>query len=328
MTKQGQISINFEGERADTVFFDPLFLGMEAQGMFRVMTNVVNKKDIGFIGYLNKILQKDTGCGFNPKGNLKIYDRTIETDRVKVDMSQCSDELNNTIWEESKRKGVDANNLMGTVFSQVALTRITQGISLDIQRLFWFGNKASNDVSYNMLDGLWTVHIPELTQGATPPTPYIQSGSGAPLAPGDSKDIFSKMYKAQSLALKGIPKAAKRFMVSRSVYENYEDYLETIGGGDAGRSALINGVESLAYRGIPLVEMPYWDEYSETDLNQPDKHLVLLTTPANLVVATDTMSSMNNVKVRFEEFTETTDYKVKFKLGSNYVHPSLMVAAY
>ena len=117
--------------------------------------------------------------------------------------------------------------------------------------------------------------------------------------------------------------------ISFSIAYNQPQYLGSVKCIIAsGRSALINGVESLAYRGIPLVEMPYWDEYSETDLNQPDKHLVLLTTPANLVVATDTMSSMNSVKVRFEEFTETTDYKVKFKIGSNYVHPSLMVAAY
>jgi hypothetical protein len=328
MTEGGQISINFEGKRADTVFFDPLFLGLEAQGMFRVMTNVVHKKDMGFIGHLNKILQKDVGCGFTPKGDLSIYDRTIETDKVKVDMSQCADELNNTIWEESKRKGVDANDLRGTVLSQVALVRIQQGISLDVQRLFWFGNKASTDANYNLLDGMWSVHIPELTTGANPVTPYVNSNSGSALNPGDALDILKEMYKEQSLALRGMPKAAKRFMVSRSIYENYEDSLETLGGGDAGRTALINGQEMLAYRGIPLIEMPYWDEYSETDLDQPEKHLALLTIPSNLVVATDLMSSMNNVKVRFEEFSETTDYKVKFKLGSNYVHPSLMVAAY
>ena len=327
-TEQGQVSINFKGDRADTVFYEPLFTGLEAQGLFRVMTNVNRKKNIGFIGHMDKLLQKDTGCGFNPKGDLSIYQRTIETDRVKVDMTMCADVLQDTIWEESRQKGVNRNNLMGTVIGGIILNRVKSGVSLDIQRLIWFGNKASNDVNYNMLDGFWSVHIPELTMGPKPLTPYINSNSGAALAPGASKDILEKMVKAQSLALKGMPKSQKRLMVTQSIYENYEDYLETLGGGDAGRSALINGVETLAYRGIPLVEMPYWDQYSENDLGKPDSHLALLTIPSNLVLATDLMSSFNTVKVRFEEFTETTDYKLKASLGSNYVHPSFMVAAY
>ncbi len=325
-TEQGNIFINFEGDRADTVFFKPVFLGMEEEGMFRVMTNVVSKKKIGFIGKLDKILQKDTGCGFTPKGNLEMYERTVETDPIKVNMTQCIDELKDTLWEDSLRKGIESNNLTGTVLSAAALLRIRQGIQLDSSRLFWYGDKSSTDVDYNLVDGMWTVHLPSLV--ADNQTPYINSGSGSPLAPGAATNLLEEMWEAQALTLLGIPDAAKRFYVSRSVYQAYMKDLEDLGGGDAGRTALINGQSTLAYRGIPLVQMPYWDQYDTVDFNNPNRHRVLLTTPTNLVLATDLQSSKNSIEIWYDKFREKTDYKAKFKFGTNFVHPELMVAAY
>ena len=85
-TEQGNLSIDFKGDRADTVFLKPLFLGMEESGMFRVMTNVVHKKKVGFAGYLDNILQANTGCGFTPTGNLDMYERTVEVEKIKVNL--------------------------------------------------------------------------------------------------------------------------------------------------------------------------------------------------------------------------------------------------
>ena len=327
-TQTGSISIDFKGDRADTVFLKPLFLGMEAMGMFRVMTNVVHKKKVGFVGVLDDILQKNTGCGFTPMGNLDMYERTVEVEDIKVNLEQCSDELENTIWEESLRKGVDQNNLTGTALSNIALLRIRQGIQLGCERLFWYGDKSSLSTKYNMLDGMWTVHIPALVAAPTNATPYISSGSGAPLAQDDATELLKNMWEAQDLTLLGIPDSEKRFYVSRSVYQGYMSDLELNGGGDAGRSALINGQSTLAFRAIALIQMPYWDQYDTVDFNAPNTHRALLTTPTNLVVATDLQSSKNVVKIWFEEKEETTNYKVKFKLGTSFVHPMLMVAAY
>ena len=325
-TEQGSLNINFVGDRADTVFLKPLFLGMEEEGMFRVMTNVVHKRKVGFVNNLSKILQDDTGCGFTPKGNLDMYERTVEVEALKVNLKQCSDELENTIWEESMRKGNDKNNLQGTALSNIALIKIRQGIQLDCSRLFWFGDKSSTNVDYNLVDGMWSVHIPQLVNDNK--IPYINSGSGDPLAADEATDILERMHNNQDIALLGIPDLQKRFFVSRSVYQSYMKDLEQLGGGDAGRTALINGVSTLAYRGIALVQMPYWDQYDSVDLGRPDSHRVILTTPTNLVIATDLQSSKNSVRIWFDEDSEETKYKVKFKFGTSFVHPSLMVAAY
>ena len=324
-TITGETMVSIAGPEVDKIFFDPIFLGMEPSG-FTVMTNVISKKPLGFAGVMDKILQADTGCGWKPKGEFALYKRWIETDPIKVNLDTCATTLNDTIWEKTKRKGAEDNNTIGTTLSSILLVRIKQGIQLDTNRLYWFGNKASTDVDYNLSDGFWTVHIPALVGSNA--MPYIDSGSGAPLAQDDATNLLEKMWLAQSLELKGLPKASKRFMVSSSVYNAYMKDLELTIGGDAGRTAMINGVETLAYRGIALQEEVYWNHYDEVDFDLPEQHRALLTTPSNLVIATDLMSSKNSIDIWYDKKFELVHYKAKFKLGTNYVHPSLMVAAY
>lgn len=324
-TVTGELRVDIEGTEADKLFFDPIFLEMEPRG-YTVMTNVVSKKKVGFVERMDKILQKDTGCGFTPKGDLSLYQRTVEVEAIKVNLENCAANLNDTIWEETKRKGTQSNNTIGTPLSNISLIRIKQAIQLGCDRLFWFGDKASGDVDYNMLDGMWKVHIPKLV--AANKMPSVSSGSGAPLATDDATDILERMWEKQDLVLLGIPDAAKRFYVSRSVYQAYMKDLEGLGGADAGRSALINGVKTLAYRSIPLEQKPYWDQYDSVDFGDSDMHRVLLTTPSNLVIATDLMTSKNSIEIWYERKEQLVLNRAQFKLGVNFVHPMLMVAAF
>ena len=324
-TELGNLRVDVEGIEADQLFFDPVFLDMEPQG-YTVMTNVISKKKVGFVERMDKILQKNTGCGFTPKGDLGMYQRTVEVDDIKVELTSCATVLNDTIWEETKRKGNQANNTLGTPLSNITLMRVRQGIQLGCERLLWFGDKSSTDVDYNMLDGMWTVHIPKLAQADK--IPSLSSGSGAPLAQDDATNLLEKMWEKQDIVLLGIPDSEKRFYVSRSVYQAYMKDLEQLGGGDAGRTALINGVSTLAYRGIPLIQKPYWDQYDAQDLDNDQMHRVLLTTPSNLVIATDLASSKNTIEVWYERKEQEVLTRAMFKLGANFVHPMLMVAAY
>ena len=48
--------------------------------------------------------------------------------------------------------------------------------------------------------------------------------------------------------------------VSGSVYSAFREDIEEAGGGDYGLLQLINGVETLTFRGIPVVAQWRWDE--------------------------------------------------------------------
>jgi len=321
-----QRSVSYEGIEANTLFFDPIFLPDGEFSDYTVIPNVVSKRKLQYIKKLEKIVQKKTGCGFTPVGKFGMYDRTIEVDDIKVNLEQCVDEFKDTVLEEKLKKGTLREDLTGTEIGNLILENVQQGLILDYFRLFWFGDKSSLDSTYNVTDGIWSVHIPALV--AANLTPYTSGLSGAPLAAGNATTILTGVYDTQSLALSALPDGDKLFYVSKSIWNAYRDDLENAGGGDAGRQMLIDGVQTLLFRGIRIVNNPTWDEYTTNDLGQVDQHEVMLTIPKNLVFATDLMSSLTQVMMFFDPFEEVTKVKVCAKFGTNFVHPSLFSVAY
>lgn len=325
-TIERTIAVSYEGIEANDLFFEPFWMDMSNLGDFRIMPNVVSKKKMQFVERLEKIIKKKTGCGFDPSGKVGVYERTVEVEEVKAELEICFDEFKDTVMQEKLKKGNMKMDLSDTEIMNLLITKVQDAIMLDYMRLLFFGDKSSLDEFYNVVDGLWTVHIPNLVNQNQ--IPYINANSGAPLAPGATIDLLEDVYRAQSNALYGITAANKRFYVTRSVWEGYQTDLENTGGGDAGRVALINGETSLFYRGIRLVPFLNWDEYTENDLGQTDEHLVMLTTPDNIVVATDVLADLNRIQVFFDQLDEKTRIKVNAKFGSNFVHPSLFCVAY
>jgi len=316
-------SLTVTGIEANQLFFEPVFQDILDMGFFRIMPNVVNKRKMAFVGQMEKIIQKKTGCGFKPFGNVSIYDRTIEVDEIKVNIEVCNAD---TVLQEKLQKGNLQFNIGPTEIGTILVQKVQDAMALDMIRLFWFGDKSSNDPAYNLTDGMWTVHIVDLV-GANL-IPYTNTGSGAALAPGDGEAFLRDVYDSASNALKGLPNSEKVFLVSGSVFEQYREDLENSGGGDAGRQMLIDGEIELTFRGVRVIPQWNWDTYTSADLNQPEQHQILYTTPKNLVFATDLQSSLSSIMVFTDELEEKTYMKVNGKMGTNFVHPSLISVGY
>lgn len=301
------------------LFFEPFFQSVMNMGMFRVITNVRNKKKLGFVRRLEKILQAATGCGFTPKGGIEVFDRIIEVNPVKVNLSMCVDDFKDTVFEQTTKTGNGKTDLTGTPMMQALILAVRDALPDDLARLFWFGDKSTNDPFYNLSDGLWTVYLEQLVQSGQ--SPYTNTNSGSPIPPGGGRALLSQVYKAQSKALKGLSKAERKFFVTDSVWEAYQDDLENFAsGGELGSMRVINGVETLTYRGIQLINNPNWDLFTTNELGNPESHLILLTTPKNLIVATNTQSDQNRVEVWHDRKDEDTNLKINFKFGANFVH--------
>ncbi len=309
------------------LFFEPIWQSMLQLDAFRVLPNVTDKKKIGFVKKLDKILQKAIGCGFTPKGSTSVYDRTIEVDAVKVNMQQCIDEFKDTVIEQNFRKtGNMKYDLTGTELMAVIVQLIQDSLPGEYQRLFWFGDKSSNDPTLNITNGFWSVYAEDLVLSNQ--SPYIDSNSGAPLAPGDGLALLRKMYEAQSKPLKGMMATEKRFYVTNSVWEAVLNDYEALGGGDGGRVQTMDGVTSMMYRGIQIIQDCNWDTTMQDDLGKPESHLALLTTPDNLIMATNLQSDLNKVEVWYDRKDELNYIKINGKFGTNFVHPAFFVIAY
>jgi hypothetical protein len=328
-TEQRELNITLTPNtkaNVNKLVFEPIFRSDELSGI-RVMSGVSNKKKLGYMRRMKKILQKDTGCKWNPKGSADVYTRQIEVEPIKINVEMCADEFKDTVLEDLYQKtGVARNDLTGTQLGAAMILLVRDAIPEDCKNLFWFGKKNSDNEFYNIMDGMWSVYLQQLALNNL--SPYVNTGSGNPLDAGDAEAILEKMYEAQSNALKGLSKSEKRFYVTDSVWEGWFKDSADLGGGDAGRFQIINGQEKLTYRGIELVNNPNWDEIMEDDFGKVDSHLALLTTPDNLVMATNVLGDKNRVEFWHDRKTEENDLKVKFKLGANFVHPAFFVIGF
>ena len=321
-----KFSVNYKGIEANELFFVPIFTDIMQLGDFTIMPDVVYKRKMQFVNTLEKIVQKNTGCGFTPSGDFGISEREVDVDEIKVNIEQCYDEFKNTVLQEKLKKGNMKFNMTGTEIFKYLIQKVKDATMLDYMRLFWFGDKTSVDPAYNVTDGIWSVHIPALV--AATAIPYTNTASGAPLNPGDGENYLRTVYDAAPLPLKGLPTTEKVFLVSGSVYEQYREDLENSGGGDAGRQLVIDGAQVLSFRGIAVKPQWNWDVYTAADLSLPDYHQILYTSPKNLIFATDLFSTMSQVGVFYDELEEKTYVKVNGKMGTNYVHPSLFSVGY
>jgi hypothetical protein len=235
-----QLDVSFRGTEANNIFLEPVFFDDDLRGQFRVLGNVANKKKMIFVQQLENIVRKYSGCGFNPVGAADIYQRTIDVEKMKVDLEMCWDEFEDTVFEELLKTGTRLPDISGTLIETILLTRVQQAIRNDITRLSYFGDQSSNNPNFDSLDGFWTVYYPQLV--ADDLVPRTNTGSGTNLAAGDGFAILRDVYDQAPLQLKGLPANQKVFNVTQSVYSQLREDIENGGGGDYGLLQLINGV--------------------------------------------------------------------------------------
>jgi hypothetical protein len=320
-----QLDVSFKGTEANNIFLEPVFFDDDLRGQFRVLGNVANKKKMVFVQQLENIVRKYSGCGFNPIGAVDIYQRTIDVEKMKVDLEMCWDEFEDTVFEELLKTGTRIPDIRGTLIEKILLTRTQQAIRNDITRLSYFGDQSSNNPNYDSLDGFWTVYYPQLV--AADLVPRTDTGSGTDLAAGDGFAILRAVYDQAPLQLKGLPANQKVFNVTQSVYSQLREDIEEGGGGDYGLLQLINGVEQFTFRGVTVIPQFRWDDIA-TSLGTTKPHYVEYTTPQNKVLATDVLSPETALELWYDQKDEKVYIKARFKMGVNYIHPSLISLGY
>jgi hypothetical protein len=332
-TTVGQISVQLRGVQADRIYLEPIFKDESVMDIFMVMPNVPYRRKMLFAGQLDDFLRQKTGCGFKPIGKLPMTERCVETTMVTGEIEQCFDEFVDTALMELLRKGNEIGDLNGTVLANILMDRMRLGTERQINKLAFFGDKNSADESQNIVDGLWTVYIPQLV--AQNQVVRVDSNSGQPLGSGDAIDLLDEVFEAASNELKAFDINQRRLIVSNNVFEQLtKDIRDGAANSCCFVEELENGRTAIRFRGVQVVPMFRWQELASQYMTGiipnvgNDANLVLYTVPSNLVLATDLINSVTSIDMWHEKLEEKTYARVCFKLGFNYLHPSLMTVAF
>ena len=323
MTELKEFNVTFRGDEANQLFFEPVFRGNGIfSGSYRFLTDVRTKRKLTFVGEMERIVRKYAGCGFNPVGSLEVYDRWIEVNKMKADVSQCWDEFKDTVFEELMNRGVRFPDLTDTLMGEILMTQTQSAISKDVERLAYFGDESSLNPDTDPINGFWSVLYPEMVADGLIPRANIASGSAIPA--GDGLAAIKAVYEQADLRLRALPNNLKAIYVTGSVYEAYESDLISLG---AGTPYLIdttqNGTAGLSYKGIRVIPMWFWD------LNlAANQHRIEYRANGNNVIATDSTNPESQIAMWYEMKDETLNIKSRFTLGAQIIHPSLVSLGY
>lgn len=326
-------NITWDGQAADEIFAKPIFTDPDLLSTFRIIPNVKSKKKLAVDTILEKILKKVTTCARNPSGNLiTLSDRTLEVENVGVDLEQCALSLEDGFMEQFLNSGNDIFDLNGTYIKTYLEQKVVDALKMDVPRVLWFGDTASGDANYNLIDGFWK-HLfalgatnPSMVGPAIPatlPSAYDATGAAAVLA------IFRGLYDAQPQVLRALPANRKRFIVSLELAEALQDAYTTLGGvnGDIfiRRNQDGEGYDTFKFKGIEVIGMAHWSNIIDTDLSGTKTIRAVLTDTQNLVVGTDRVEDTMNVEFMYHPYPRVNTLEANFKLGTQIVWPELTV---
>jgi hypothetical protein len=164
-----------------------------------------------------------------------------------------------------------------------------------------------------------------LAGSVAPTTAAVKNTS---LVAGAAKNILQAVYEARSNELSEFDDTECRFYVTRSVYENYQAYLQSLAGGhEAAYVDLQNGKRTLAFNGIPVLKRADWDKRIRNDFGGVMPHRVLLTTPQALVIGTDAADDMAKVEAWYEMKDQLNYMRTQYCAGMQIVHPLYIAVA-
>ena len=316
----------YGGANLNEIFYEPVFRSDDLMRNYRVIPNVKHKMNVYTSAALTKIVDPYTACSASSGSTqFNIENKTITAGRCRVALEQCTDEFFGTYIEEMYRNGVDVMNLEGTQLADAIVNRAVKGIGSDVVRLAWGGDSSTS--GYTAFDGWMKLMGAEATVLAAR-TEY--AGTEAAPTAADAIGLIRAMYDNAPANLQQVPSGDKKIFVTPKIFNAYLANLE----GSSADLAIVNQVDGLRrvmFRGVEIVPMYEWDTIlADTNPTIFEKGGTNYTNGAcycateNLIIGSDVTDPEGSFKVFYDDLEEKMFFRGYFKLGVQFLYPSLV----
>ena len=323
-----------------------------------IVEDIVAQQQIAFLGLLSKITKKNAGCGSSPStNNIPLRQQFWMPVATEFWLQECATNLEATFFVWGLNKGIDRFDLTAGDFATFVMERMETALGEDILRIVWFndtdaenynGSPAgviTNGVSltdYNIIDGLWkklfAVVSADATKNIPIPNNALAAGSqGFTTADVTNRvvtNILGKMKKQADTRLTDSEDTGLFFLVTKSVYDQYEDELTLSYNNITDAWMMLqNGVKTLSYKGIPLIKMSFWDRTIAADFQDPTgkyylPHRILLTVKENIPIGVDAKSELGKTESWYFPQDKTTNWRGGYKVDTQVLEPYMVMTGY
>lgn len=304
----------------------------------------------GKIGLMGKAVQ---GCEPNKIEGVALTEKSWTPVREDFRLMHCSVDVDqqDKLINQMARYNDDFYNIIEGTNSDVGqflVAKVLEGFHENLLRKAWFSDTLAEtianggiitdgtDVDYfNTFDGLWKQLQANIPAGNKYHV-VIGKNAGADydaqsLDVGDSINILKAMWLKADSRLRGLQGAV--FLVTRSIYDGYVCDLEEKQNQGAGNTMITeNGITTLRYKGVEIVNMEVWDRNIESYFNDGTKHHLphraVLTVPSNIPLATLATDDFGTVDAFYDRVTKMNYIDGIYSIDVKHMENYLTVVAY
>ncbi len=314
----------YTGSDLENIFFRPILTGQSAEDLgVRVLYNMPQATHVQIWDGQRNILQKFTSAGWAGSTDAKRFEKTIDLQRVKAELGFSAADYFSMVYEKvASIIDVNMEDLSGTILEQAETELFRKALAENIRATMWAGDSSASS-GYNTFDGFLKL-IKELV---TEQTIYNFSYQAADLEDTSyAPELFDKLWtqadpRAQDLKSEG----QLAYFVSSDICYLYEKYLDAKGV-DTAYIDSVNGRQTLAYHGIPVIDVRMGSYLSSTTLH---KSFCMLTDRRNLVLAVNTADMPGNeVRMWYNPDEMENRQRAVFMAGCAILDDAMITYAY
>lgn len=315
----------YNGQDLDNIFFRPMLTGASAEELgIKVLYNMPVPTVLHFWQREGNILQRYSSCGWSGGKPADKYQKTIQMEKVKAEMSYSAEDYFSTVYELiTGSAGVNHDDLSGTALEEAETALFRASIAESIRATMWYGSVDQDEL--NTFNGFVRQIIDGRSEEPdTAPTllSYIPDKNN----PHWAEELLKNIWESSSEQLRMLRSEGQlAFFVSSDVYAAYEESLNSVAL-EAAYLAKQNGRESLTYRGIPVIDVQL-NAYRSCTFGQPH-YFALLTDKRNLALAVNTADFPGTeVRMWYNPDQMENRQRAIFMAGCDYLLPELVTIA-
>ena len=314
----------YTGSDLETIFFRPMLSGPSALELgVRVLYNMPVPTTIQLWEGQQNILQKYTAAGWTGGSAANKLQKTINLGRVKAELGFSAADYFSLVYEKiAARADVNMDDLTGTELEQAETALFKQALAESIRATMWIGDTSAAS-GYNTFDGFLKAIKAGAVQEKFYNAVYQEEDFSDPAKIVTILDDLWLNAPARVQDMKADGQLA--FFVTSDLYYAYEKYLDAKSA-DAAYLATSEGRPSLAYHGIPLVDVRLGAYLGDTAFH---KSFCILTDRRNLVLAVNTSDFPGNeVRMWYNPDLMENRQRAVFMAGCEVLDEKMVAYAY
>ncbi|MEG1622344.1 MAG: hypothetical protein RR330_03115 [Alistipes sp.] len=315
----------YTGHDLETIFFRPMLSGPSAQDLgVRVLYNMPVPTTVQLWEGQSDILQKYATAGWTGGSGAKKQQKTLALNKVKAELGFSAADYFSKVYELiTGRADVNMDDLTGTELELAETTLFKQAITEGIRATMWIGDTTRTVGGFSTFNGFLKTITEYVTDAAIFNTTYTAATMNTPEA---AVALFEKLWLGANEKVKDLKAEGQlAFFVTSDIYHLYEKYLDQKGV-ESAYTEMVNGRQTLAYHGIPIVDVRLGSYLKSTTF---PKSFCLLSDRRNLVLAVNTSDFPGNeIRMWYNPDLMENRQRAVFMAGCDVLDESLIAYGY